>query len=792
MSTQRKAVAAIVLVTLLVLGAGAWFWWLPSVARARAAGLLEERLGLRTSIGETSLSFSGVVFQDIALQGERGGLAIQIAEAGVRGGLLSLASQGAAAAHHVELRGANLELDVARGGVASLSVVLGRLEGQRASVTPGGPGAMGGQSRRLVEVKDGHLRLSDAVGELAVGSFEGRYQGGHVRLTGTTAQVGQPPADVLTVPAWELHLRGATVLEARAHEPSVVLGSGPETTVARLSAALGALAEMRGQGADTEDLEDDAQDGVPAWMGTLADGATIEIQALRVSRDLSSQRRVLLQGLTAGVERVGAELHLTGEGEVQGGRTRWDLWIEPGAARGRGTFEARQLPFDLLLPMLPTLPWWRPELGRVDADLGMRGDSSGRIAVEGQVAVMDIGLSDPRIAPVPVGGLGFAVSGSAVWVPSERRLELLSARLKRGSAEVHLTGDLERSGDYFRAAVRATLQPTLCDTVVAAVPASLLAELVGFAWRGRMGGQLELDVDSRDLDATHLRLRVADGCEFLAVPAIADLRRFQRPFVHRVQEPDGSVFEMTTGPGSDNWAPLPTVSPFLIHAVLAHEDAGFFRHAGFSVSSIRDALARNLREGRYVVGASTITMQLAKNLFLHREKTLARKLQEVILTWWLESALTKEQILELYLNVIEYGPAVYGIANAAAHYFGREPSELSPAESAFLACVLPNPKVFHGSWERGELTSSMRRRIGRFLRHLQARGRIDQEALELGLSELEQFRFVHPGEAAAPRSLRGSAAALPWELRQDASWGEESLSDDDGFEDELDAADEGG
>jgi len=184
--------------------------------------------------------------------------------------------------------------------------------------------------------------------------------------------------------------------------------------------------------------------------------------------------------------------------------------------------------------------------------------------------------------------------------------------------------------------------------------------------------------------------------------------------------------------------------------VISHEDGGFYEHGGFAPWAIRDALVRNLQEGRYVVGASTISMQLAKNLYLQRDKTLSRKAQEVILTWWLENALTKEEILELYLNVIEYGPGVYGLRNAAAYYFDRPPSELSPAESAYLACMLPSPKRYHVSYERNQLTRSMKGRSRRLLEHMAKRERIGPEALAYGLSELEDFHFYHEGDPPPP------------------------------------------
>ena len=281
-------------------------------------------------------------------------------------------------------------------------------------------------------------------------------------------------------------------------------------------------------------------------------------------------------------------------------------------------------------------------------------------------------------------------------------------------------------------------------------------------WKGKFAGHVRVKLDSRELDKTELVIAPEDHCDFVAVPAMADLRRFREPFMHSVVEPDGTVFEMETGPGTANWTSLEDINPFFVHAVLAHEDGGFFTHHGFSLRHIRDALVRNLKEGRYVVGASTITMQLVKNVFLHREKTLARKIQEVLLTWWIERVMEKRDIIELYLNVIEYGPSVYGIRNGARHYFNRLPSQLSPAESVYLATILPNPKRYHSFLDEGALVASWMSQMRQMLARLKERGSYSQEATDYGLHEIEDFHFHPEGTIVPPRQLPGGAATLPY------------------------------
>ncbi len=139
------------------------------------------------------------------------------------------------------------------------------------------------------------------------------------------------------------------------------------------------------------------------------------------------------------------------------------------------------------------------------------------------------------------------------------------------------------------------------------------------------------------------------------------------------------------------WTPLAGISPFLGEAVVVAEDQGFFRHGAVSWPTLRQAILKNLREGRIAWGGSTITMQLARNLYLSPDRTLRRKLLEIVLAFKIERALTKERILEIYLNVAEWAPDVFGAAAAARHYFDRSPAELGPLEASFLASILPSP-----------------------------------------------------------------------------------------------------
>jgi monofunctional glycosyltransferase len=142
------------------------------------------------------------------------------------------------------------------------------------------------------------------------------------------------------------------------------------------------------------------------------------------------------------------------------------------------------------------------------------------------------------------------------------------------------------------------------------------------------------------------------------------------------------------------WLPYNSISPHLRNAVLIAEDGSFFQHSGYDIDEIRESVKRNWREKRFARGASTITQQLAKNLYLSTSRNPLRKIREFFIAQELERSLSKQRIFEIYLNVIEWGDGIYGIEPAARRYFGKSASELLPEEAAILAAMIPNPRRY--------------------------------------------------------------------------------------------------
>jgi monofunctional biosynthetic peptidoglycan transglycosylase len=142
------------------------------------------------------------------------------------------------------------------------------------------------------------------------------------------------------------------------------------------------------------------------------------------------------------------------------------------------------------------------------------------------------------------------------------------------------------------------------------------------------------------------------------------------------------------------WVPLSSISPYLIRAVLIGEDDKFYRHEGFDFEAMQKALEKDIKERKLKFGGSTISQQLAKNLYLSPSKNPLRKIREAILTWRIERTLSKKRILEIYLNVAEWGEGIFGIEAASRHHYGKPASALTAEEAARLAAVLPNPRKY--------------------------------------------------------------------------------------------------
>ncbi len=211
----------------------------------------------------------------------------------------------------------------------------------------------------------------------------------------------------------------------------------------------------------------------------------------------------------------------------------------------------------------------------------------------------------------------------------------------------------------------------------------------------------QLDFDSKLTPSKFIISSYGDG----------NFTKLNSSFLFTAMDGSRAVRSFLVGPENPNFVPLGNISFYLQNCVLSSEDPSFFNHGGFVEESFKQSIATNFKKGRFVRGGSTISMQLVKNVFLSRNKTIARKLEEALIVWLIERnrLVSKERMYEVYLNIIEWGPNVYGIGEASNYYFEKSASSLSLQESAFLSSIIPHPKYYKSAFDStGSFSNSMR------------------------------------------------------------------------------------
>jgi len=275
--------------------------------------------------------------------------------------------------------------------------------------------------------------------------------------------------------------------------------------------------------------------------------------------------------------------------------------------------------------------------------------------------------------------------------------------------------------------------------ITASIPEPLLGTLRGTVLSGRASLSVHLRVDVQHPDSSDLSIEVdAGGLRVERCPV--DVRSFVDGGSCRMRDSWGNSRIIELSPAlNDSFVPLQEMPPWFEPLLCCAEDGSFRRHDGFSPYHIRNSLIADVRARGFVRGASTITMQLARNLFLTREKTLARKLQEVFLTWRIETLLSKDRILEIYSNVVELGPDVFGFAEAARYYFDTDIRDLGVREMAYLISILPGPRIYHAYYTRGSVPEWWERYLDLLIESARRREGIPEEEAALAPGGVIRF-----------------------------------------------------
>jgi transglycosylase-like protein len=366
---------------------------------------------------------------------------------------------------------------------------------------------------------------------------------------------------------------------------------------------------------------------------------------------------------------------------------------------------------------------------------------------EGELAGQGVRFALPRGLGLGSGEYGAATAVALGWngVRDGESVDVRRLTARVGGLEIDGHGRLAGAGEArtieLQAAAHSDLGSAL-QTTAMRLPASLT---LGPADRL---GTASFDVAVDGLLARPADLRIVPHLRYESTPQVTQKLEFlRRPFRFAPAEGNGVTVDIREG--APDFMSLAQVPPLLLRALLISEDAGFYGHPGIDVAEIPLAWAANVERGTSARGASTITQQLVKNLFLAKDKSYARKLEEAALALLVDAAVPKTRILEIYVNVIEWGPNLFGLVPAARHYFGKVPAELTPKEIAFLVCLIPSPVRYHQAHATGRLGPGMEQLTANLLAKLRSVDAITEDEYEDALAEQPQFR--PEGEDLEPR-----------------------------------------
>ncbi len=602
-------------------------------------------------------------------------------------------------------------MDIQRGGERdNASTLLDRLRR---------PGARGGSEKvrpfPVIVVNQGSLHIQDAKSDVSVSvaRFDATWE----------------PSRRFSIAASDVDGR----LSARGNDNAPAFGAATVTIE-------GPLSGMRPHGFP----EISVKEGRVRLLTTLPlTGITGSLRPVQAGEDAID---VLFAGSYAGAKRS----LWTATGKVKPA-------VDWSSVDGEVALRAERFSLDKIAEVLPASVL-DPENTEIDAAIEAHF-SGRRVTLSTKLDVAGLSILHEKLAAVPVEDASFSLRFDATIDRDRRRLDLSLLEGKIGSLLVRISGSIEIPAGTFRFKdghelkvvpkidLSLRVPRTACAKILTSIPAPLVPKLQGFALQGLFEADLHTKIDFGNLDALEIGGKVGiDGCQVTRAPEEVTALVGPESILETVEVPPlpngGNANETLTlvvGPDNMDFVPYDKISPYLTAAIMTTEDSGFFKHRGWVSSEFKTALRRNIAGGGFRLGASSITMQMVKNVLLSREKTLSRKFQELFLVWYIEQILTKQRILELYFNAIEFGPRLYGIGPAARHYFGKNASDLSPNEAAFFSSILPSPKRRYVQYCHGSLSPQWERYVHKILNKMHERGRLNEDEFTTAMASTLVF-----------------------------------------------------
>ncbi|WP_316845292.1 biosynthetic peptidoglycan transglycosylase [Pedobacter psychrodurus] len=378
---------------------------------------------------------------------------------------------------------------------------------------------------------------------------------------------------------------------------------------------------------------------------------------------------------------------------VNNGESTWhvDGYVNPGSKELRFTAYADGKKLEL--PYLNDKLHAKISFDTLQTELKNAKYSGDDYKISGSWAVKNMLINQPRIASNDIIVQSAKLDADILVGPNYIALDSTStAYLKNAQIHPYVKYTLGKNKIY---ELKLNAEEQDAQGVLDAFPQGLFESLEGLKVQGKVKYNLNFYLDTKVPDSVRFSSTLSPVGFKIVQWGKTNLQKINSPFVYTPYEYGKPMRDITIGPSNSNFTPLSAISKNFINAVLTAEDPSFFTHNGFVEESIRKSIAVNFKEKKFKRGGSTISMQLVKNVYLSRQKTLARKAEEILIVWLIEHnhLVSKQRMLEVYFNIMELGQNIYGIGEASRYYFGKQPADLTIGDGLFLASIVPKPKA---------------------------------------------------------------------------------------------------
>jgi len=357
-------------------------------------------------------------------------------------------------------------------------------------------------------------------------------------------------------------------------------------------------------------------------------------------------------------------------------------------------------------------------MGKIDGRVTISSKIANRFLIESETTILDLNLKHPLLGKSPFTASFLSINGDFLFERDRSQTSFQDLMISLNGLKTKVAGRYNLKGDFN---LNIETESLTLNNLAHLLKNDLFAD---FNMDGTMtvAGEIEGNIDEESKSYKVSLTGSVDNARQLSQRH----ENFRASFPYSFKDISGDTYNFIVGDPNPYFIRLEELPEFVIRALILSEDAGFFFHKGIDFAEVESAVRDNMVKKRFR-GGSTITQQLVKNLLLSREKSIMRKLNEAILSIELDATLSKERILEIYLNIVEWAPGIFGIGAAANYYFGKEPVNLEPHEAAYLASIIPGPHKYHVHFLKQKIHPRWHSRIDHLLSLLLETGYISED-----------------------------------------------------------------